>query len=55
MITHVPLQGCDYLVWDFDEVMEILNNFTCVKAVFSGHYHIGSYVQDSKSVHHLTF
>jgi len=46
ILSHVPLHGCDplCLLWNFDEVLEILTEFKdVVLAVMAGHDHEGSY------------
>ncbi|XP_071966047.1 manganese-dependent ADP-ribose/CDP-alcohol diphosphatase-like [Antedon mediterranea] len=41
------------LLWDYDQVLEILHQFKCVVATFAGHSHTGSYTHDAKHIHHI--
>ncbi|ERN14490.1 hypothetical protein AMTRI_Chr06g176320 [Amborella trichopoda] len=53
---HLPLDpgaACEEaLLWNYDEVMNIIHRFKCVKACISGHAHEGGYSIDSHGVHH---
>ncbi|KAJ3681193.1 hypothetical protein LUZ60_015682 [Juncus effusus] len=40
------------LLWNYDEVMEVIHKYNCVKACFSGHDHKGGYTTDSRGIHH---
>ncbi|CAA0818094.1 Manganese-dependent ADP-ribose/CDP-alcohol diphosphatase [Striga hermonthica] len=53
---HLPLEPRastnDSLLWNYDEVMEVIHRYKCVKVCFGGHEHQGSYCVDSYGVHH---
>ncbi len=53
---HLPLHpGAAYpstLLWNFEEVLQILHKFDCVLACIGGHAHEGGHVVDSHGVHH---
>lgn len=59
ILTHVPMQpnSCapGTLLWNYEEVLEVLHGAGCVVAVFAGHDHDGGYDRDSAGIHHLTF
>jgi len=42
------------LMWNYDEVMDIVRRYSCVKACFAGHDHKGGHSVDSHGVHHRT-
>lgn len=56
---HVPLDpgaaSEEALLWNYDEVMEIIHRYKCVKVCLAGHDHKGGYSVDSFGVHHRVF
>ncbi|CAL0330113.1 unnamed protein product [Lupinus luteus] len=40
------------LLWNYEEVMNLIHKFNCVKVCISGHDHKGGYYIDSHGVHH---
>lgn len=58
ILTHVPMcpgSATDLtLLWNYDEVLQILHSSPAVVAVLAGHEHDGGYVQDAKGIHHVT-
>eukprot|EP00192_Tetraselmis_astigmatica_P013236 CAMPEP_0117671066 /NCGR_PEP_ID=MMETSP0804-20121206/13120_1 /TAXON_ID=1074897 /ORGANISM="Tetraselmis astigmatica, Strain CCMP880" /LENGTH=338 /DNA_ID=CAMNT_0005479471 /DNA_START=250 /DNA_END=1266 /DNA_ORIENTATION=- len=57
IFSHVPLcpGTCDpiTLVWNYEEVMQVLHRHPNVVASFCGHTHNDSYVQDDVGIHHV--
>ena len=53
---HVQLvQTCGpNVVWDGDEVLDVLHRYHCVVAVICGHDHDGNYTLDDHGIHHIT-
>jgi manganese-dependent ADP-ribose/CDP-alcohol diphosphatase len=55
---HLPLDPCasseEALLWNCDEVMDLIHRYNCVKVVLAGHDHKGGYSIDSHGVHHRT-
>ncbi|KAG0464183.1 hypothetical protein HPP92_020252 [Vanilla planifolia] len=53
---HLPLDpnavNPDCLLWNYEEVMEVIHRFRCVKACFGGHDHAGGYSVDVHGIHH---
>ncbi|EYU22196.1 hypothetical protein ABFS82_09G013000 [Erythranthe guttata] len=53
---HLPLDPCassnEALLWNYDEVMEVVHRYGCVKVCIGGHAHKGGYAVDSYGVHH---
>ncbi|XP_051136802.1 manganese-dependent ADP-ribose/CDP-alcohol diphosphatase [Andrographis paniculata] len=53
---HLPLDPSasspESLLWNYDEVMEVVHRYNCVKACLAGHAHTGGYSVDSRGVHH---
>ncbi|KAL9273222.1 Serine/threonine-protein kinase AFC2-like protein [Drosera capensis] len=53
---HIPLDpgasSDDALLWNYDEVMDVIHRYKCVKACLAGHDHKGGYSVDSYGVHH---
>ncbi|KAG9446556.1 hypothetical protein H6P81_012684 [Aristolochia fimbriata] len=53
---HLPLHpessSIEALLWNYDEVLELIHRYNCVKACFGGHDHKGGYSIDSHGVHH---
>ena len=40
------------LLWNYDEVINLIHRYDCVKVCFSGHDHKGGYAIDSYGIHH---
>ncbi|XP_012935439.1 manganese-dependent ADP-ribose/CDP-alcohol diphosphatase [Aplysia californica] len=61
VLTHVSLQNevkddsslC--LLWNYEEVLQVIHQYPCVIAVLAGHDHDGHYCVDDHGVHHITF
>lgn len=53
---HIPLDprssSNEALLWNYDEVMEVIHRYNCVKVCLSGHDHKGGHSVDSFGVHH---
>ncbi|XP_020572016.1 manganese-dependent ADP-ribose/CDP-alcohol diphosphatase [Phalaenopsis equestris] len=53
---HLPLDPAaaapEALLWNYDEVIDVIHRYRCVKACLSGHDHKGGYAVDSHGVHH---
>lgn len=53
---HMPLDpgasSKTALCWNYDEVMEIIHKYDCVKVCLAGHDHKGGYYIDSYGIHH---
>ncbi|KAJ6842698.1 manganese-dependent ADP-ribose/CDP-alcohol diphosphatase-like [Iris pallida] len=53
---HLPLDpGAatpEALLWNYEEVMEVVHRYDCVKVCFGGHDHKGGYSVDSHGIHH---
>ncbi|KAF2293258.1 hypothetical protein GH714_040627 [Hevea brasiliensis] len=43
------------LLWNYDEVMNVIHRYNCVKVCLSGHDHKGGYSIDSHGIHHKSF
>lgn len=55
IFSHIPLVPLNMnTLWNYQDILPILERYNCVKAYFSGHYHAGNYVLKDR-VHHLTF
>uniref|UniRef100_A0A2P2IMR7 Manganese-dependent ADP-ribose/CDP-alcohol diphosphatase n=1 Tax=Rhizophora mucronata TaxID=61149 RepID=A0A2P2IMR7_RHIMU len=56
---HMPLDpnvSCrEALLWNYDEVMNVIHRYGCVKICLSGHDHRGGHSIDSHGVHHRSF
>lgn len=56
---HLPLDpGASTsaaLLWNYDEVMDVIHRYKCVKACLAGHDHKGGHSVDSHGVHHHVF
>ena len=54
VFCHYPLLGEDrFLLWNSSSVIELLEQFSCVKAWLNGHYHEGNY-SVKNNIHYLT-
>lgn len=53
---HLPLDpeaaSSVALLWNYEEVMDVIHRYKCVKVCFAGHDHKGGYSVDSHGVHH---
>ncbi|XP_027332070.1 manganese-dependent ADP-ribose/CDP-alcohol diphosphatase-like [Abrus precatorius] len=53
---HLPLDpgasSKEALLWNYDEVMNLIHRYNCVKVCISGHDHKGGYSIDSHGIHH---
>lgn len=53
---HIPLNPdvtpLAALLWNYDEVMEVIYRYKCVKACLAGHAHEGGHSIDSHGIHH---
>ncbi|KMS95336.1 hypothetical protein BVRB_009180 [Beta vulgaris subsp. vulgaris] len=53
---HLPLDPgastSEALLWNYDDVMDIVHKYKCVKVCLAGHEHKGGYSIDSHGVHH---
>ncbi|KAJ4827204.1 hypothetical protein Tsubulata_016796 [Turnera subulata] len=56
---HIPLDpgasSKEALLWNYDEVMNVIHRYNCVKACLAGHDHQGRYSVDSHGIHHRSF
>lgn len=54
--SHLPLEpratSFAALLWNYDEVMEVMHRYTCVKVCLAGHTHKDGYSVDSHGVNH---
>ncbi|XP_043723785.1 manganese-dependent ADP-ribose/CDP-alcohol diphosphatase isoform X2 [Telopea speciosissima] len=53
---HLPLDpgasSKEALLWNYDEVMDVIHRYNCVKVCLAGHDHKGGHSIDSHGVHH---
>ncbi|KAI3727002.1 hypothetical protein L1987_66809 [Smallanthus sonchifolius] len=53
---HIPLDpgatSKQSLLWNYDEVMDVIHRYDCVKVCLGGHDHKGGHSVDSHGVHH---
>ncbi|XP_073299520.1 manganese-dependent ADP-ribose/CDP-alcohol diphosphatase-like isoform X2 [Primulina huaijiensis] len=53
---HLPLDpgasSNEALLWNHEEVMDLIHHYKCVKVCIAGHDHKGGYCVDSHGVHH---
>ncbi|QCE14408.1 manganese-dependent ADP-ribose/CDP-alcohol diphosphatase-like [Vigna unguiculata] len=53
---HLPLDAGAAsekgLLWNYDEIMNLIHRYNCVKVCLAGHYHKGGYSIDSHGIHH---
>ncbi|KAL0417228.1 UNVERIFIED_CONTAM: Manganese-dependent ADP-ribose/CDP-alcohol diphosphatase [Sesamum latifolium] len=53
---HLPLDpqvsSDESLLWNYDEVMDVIHQYNCVKVCLAGHTHKDGYSVDSYGVHH---
>lgn len=54
--SHLPLHpnaaSSSALLWNYEEVLNVIHRYNCVKACLAGHYHNGGYFVDSHGIHH---
>ena len=60
ILTHVPIysnlnKDYDILQWDYKEMIQIIDKYSCVKMYFAGHDHIGDLYKDKNGVIYVTF
>ncbi|GLU21519.1 hypothetical protein SLE2022_376530 [Rubroshorea leprosula] len=55
---HLPLDpgasSQEALLWNYDEVMDVIHRYNCVKVCLAGHDHKGGHSIDSHGIHHRT-
>lgn len=53
---HLPLyhgaSSKEALLWNYDEVMNVIHRYSCVKVCLAGHDHKGGHSIDSNGIHH---
>ncbi|PON96761.1 Calcineurin-like phosphoesterase domain, apaH type [Trema orientale] len=53
---HLPLDpgasSREALLWNYDEVMDLIHQYNCVKVCLAGHDHKGGHSIDSHGIHH---
>ncbi|KAJ7945803.1 Manganese-dependent ADP-ribose/CDP-alcohol diphosphatase [Quillaja saponaria] len=53
---HLPLDpgasSKEALLWNYDEVMDVIHRYNCVKVCLGGHDHKGGHSVDSHGIHH---
>ena len=52
--VHPKAGGASLLLWNHQQVTDLLDEFSCVAGWFNGHHHAGGYAA-VKGVHHVTF
>ena len=56
---HLPLDpgtsSPEALLWNYDQVMDVIHAYNCVKLCLAGHDHKGGCSIDSHGIHHRTF
>ena len=59
IFCHVPIHPGNRkpldLLWDYEDVLEVLWQFRCVVACLHGHTHEADYYLDKNGIHHLAF
>lgn len=40
------------ILWNYDQVLDLIHRYRCVKVCLAGHYHEGGYGIDSHGIHH---
>lgn len=55
---HLPLDpgasSQEALLWNYDQVMNVIHRYNCVKVCLAGHDHKGGHSVDSRGIHHRT-
>ena len=58
-VGHIPVYfaSSDFvcMVWNFNEILQILHKHRCVLAYLAGHTHCGAYSRDDSGIHHVVF
>ena len=55
LLCHFPVLPVDsHVLWNHQEVLELVTGYTCVKAWFNGHNHAGAYI-NYYDIHFITF
>jgi predicted phosphodiesterase len=55
VMCHFPLfSKRDHILFNNEEVFEMIDSYPCVKAYFCGHYHAGGY-KEVNGIHHVNF
>eukprot|EP00850_Spirogloea_muscicola_P019208 SM000186S04126 [mRNA] locus=s186:56909:59284:- [translate_table: standard] len=56
VLGHLPMEekatSPATLLWNYEEVMEVVQRYGCVVACFAGHAHAGGYAVDAAGIHH---
>lgn len=56
---HLPLDpgasSKEAILWNYEEVMEVIHRYKCVKVCLAGHDHKGGHSIDSHGIHHKVF
>nr|XP_039253366.1 manganese-dependent ADP-ribose/CDP-alcohol diphosphatase-like [Styela clava] len=57
---HIPIHpnatgGKICLVWNNQDILDIIHRYSCIVAYFAGHDHVGAYFCDEDGVYHCTF
>lgn len=59
IFSHVPFNpevgDPVTLLWNYQDVLDVLQQFNCVVACFHGHTHVWDYAVDDKGVHYCVF
>ncbi|CAM9362523.1 unnamed protein product, partial [Hapterophycus canaliculatus] len=55
---HVPIYpaapSAHTLLWNYEDVLEVMHKFDCVALFLSGHRHRETYARDEKGIHHIS-
>jgi len=58
-VGHIPIctAASDYicLVWNYDDILQVLHKHQCVLAYLAGHTHCSAYSRDENGLHHVVF
>ena len=55
VFSHMPLVPLNRnTLWNYEDILALLERYDCVKAYFCGHYHDGHYERQG-GVHHVIF
>ena len=59
IFSHVPFNpevgDPVMLLWNYQDVLDVLQQFNCIVACFHGHTHVWDYAVDDKGVHYCVF
>ena len=54
MFCHFPVYPADpHNLWNAEEIISLIEEYSCVKAYINGHNHKGNYIQKN-GIHYLT-